>query len=92
MCTICLMYIAYGKTITTPKHHLVDIQLDFFYPQGEEYLRQSERFCERAYTSQELQNMLQQAGLQVLAVYKGDTLYSVDDTTQRAVYVVKKET
>ncbi len=75
-----------------PKHHMVDICLDFFYPQGESYVRESERFCERAYTGEELQNMLQHAGLEVVAIYKGDTLYSIDETTQRAVYVVKKET
>lgn len=72
------------------KQHLVSIDLDFFVKEGQTYRRESESFCERAYTKEELAEFIQNAGLELVALYAGDTLESPNDKTQRLVYVTRK--
>lgn len=71
--------------------HVVEIDLDLFEYDGENdcYYRSEEHFSERAYSHEELCRMLDQAGLEVAAVYGDDSFDPPGETTQRAVYVVK---
>ncbi len=68
----------------------VNINLDFFTPDGDSYFRSGENFCERAYTSQEIESALQKAGLKTEAVFEELTQNCPNDTTQRVVYVTRK--
>lgn len=68
----------------------VNINLDFFTPEGDGYFRTGESFCERAYTEQEIANALQEAGLKTEAVFEELTHHRPKDTTQRVVYVTRK--
>ncbi|MEG1761300.1 MAG: class I SAM-dependent methyltransferase [Hydrogenoanaerobacterium sp.] len=72
------------------KNHIVNIELDFFVKEGRLYRRESESFAERAFTEEELSSVLAKAGLEVLALYEGDTFNVPNDKTERAVYVTRK--
>lgn len=70
----------------------VSINLDFFEYDDESggYFRSSECFQERAYTPQQLEQMLENSGLSLLAVYGDDTMEPPIPTTQRLIYVARK--
>lgn len=68
----------------------VEINLDFFVPDGGVYIRTSESFCERAYTCKEVENALNKAGLKTEAIYEEMTQNKPDKTAQRVVYVTRK--
>lgn len=67
-----------------------EISLDFFLKDGENYTRSFESFKERAYTKQELEQLLQKAGLGIEAVYDDLTLNPPKSESQRIIYVTKK--
>ena len=69
----------------------VDIFLDIFerLPDGN-YGRVSESFTERVWSDEEITEMLDSAGLAVLARYDDYTDAPVTDQTERVVYVTKK--
>ncbi len=69
----------------------VEINLDFFVPDGEIYYRTSECFCERAYTEKEIEHALKKAGFKIEAVYDDLTLNPPTDTSQRLIYVTRKK-
>lgn len=71
-------------------NNTVEINLDFFTPDGDAYYRTSEQFCERAYTEAEIENALQKAGLKIEAVYEELTENSPADTAERVVYITRK--
>ena len=75
---------------TDPKTLITDIALDFFTEDGEYYKRSTEELSERAYTPDELQNAIEAAGLETVAVYDDMTLEPVRDLTERAIYVTRK--
>ena len=69
----------------------VEILLDFFEEQEDgSYRRYSEQFCEKAYSGEQLRQMLASAGLETLAVYGDLTFEEPADDEQRAVYVARK--
>lgn len=69
----------------------VEILLDFFEEQEDgSYRRYSEQFCEKAYSDEQLRQMLENAGLETLAVYGDLTMEEPADDEQRAVYVARK--
>ncbi len=72
------------------KDNMVEINLDFFTPDGDGYIRTGECFCERAYDENEIKNALDKAGLKIEAVYEEMTKNTPNDTTQRVVYVTRK--
>ena len=72
------------------KDNIVDINLDFFIPDGDVYYRLGESFCERAYDDVQIKNALQKAGLKIEAVYEELTQNAPNATTQRIVYVTRK--
>lgn len=71
-------------------NNTVEINLDFFTREDNVYLRTGESFCERAYTSAEIENALNKAGLKTEAIYEEMTQNEPCDTTQRVVYVTRK--
>ena len=75
---------------TTDASLQTEIALDFFLRSGACYTRESERFCERAYTHETLAKLLDQAGFDLCAVCEGDTFDPPGETAQRAVYIAKR--
>ncbi|MGN0520697.1 MAG: class I SAM-dependent methyltransferase [Candidatus Fimenecus sp.] len=77
-----------------PDEKTVDISLDFFIPASDDepiYERESEQFSECAYSGAEWEEMLKNAGFTVLGVFDGYTENPLTDTSERAVYAVRKE-
>lgn len=71
----------------------VEIELCFSYKTSllkKEYV--TERFLEKAYTDEELKEMLKKAGFSVLALYGEMTEEAPKPDSQRNIYVCKKET
>lgn len=68
----------------------VRINLDFFEKEGNLYCRRSEEFFERAYSSEELQAMLETAGLQLVHQYEDMSLEPPSSTSERIIYVARK--
>lgn len=72
------------------KDNTVEINLDFFMPEGDAYQRSSESFCERAYTNGEIENALTKAGLKIEAVFEDMTENAPKESAERIVYVTRK--
>lgn len=70
--------------------HLVDISLDFFAREGDVYHRSSEQFQERAYPREQLEQMLNQAGLETVAVFDEFSFDPPKADSQRLVFVTRK--
>lgn len=70
--------------------HRVQIELDFFVPDGRVYSRSSESFCEYAYTQEHITQMLADSGFEVLAVYEDMTFESPKPDTQRMTFAARK--
>lgn len=73
------------------RKNLTDIRLDFFVENEGVYERSFEEFSERAYTVAELEKMLKTAGLKVEAVYDDMTENPLNDTSERAIFVCRKQ-
>lgn len=70
---------------------LTEISLDFFTRQKNGlYQRETERFSEQAYSIEELDPVLEAAGLQLLAVFGDDSEQPPRETAQRWVFVTRK--
>ena len=69
----------------------MDIELDFFEREGQVYYRSSEQFQERAYSTEQLAQMLTNAGLEMVAVYEEMTFSAPKDDSQRLVFCDKKD-
>lgn len=71
----------------------VDIDLDFFVPLEEEgiYARESEHFLEHAYSAEEWEEMLNNAGLRILERFDGYSQDAPHGKSERIVYIVGKE-
>jgi len=71
--------------------YVEEISLDFFIPdENGRYIKESERFRERAYETEELQKMLESAGFEVVAIFGDMTFESPASTEQRIYFVAKK--
>lgn len=68
----------------------VYITLDFFEPKGNSYQRSTEQFNERAYTHDEMDEMLSSAGLEILAIFDDMSFSPPTETSQREIYIVRK--
>ena len=73
-----------------PEDNRVVITLDFFESQGDMYLRSTEQFSERAYSREEMTEMLSAAGLEITEVFGDMTLLPPSETEQREIYAVRK--
>lgn len=71
----------------------VQMDLDFFEPVSDagDYVRQSERFAERAYPKKTLEAMLKKAGFTVLDVFDGYSGKPAHDTSERLLFAVRKD-
>ena len=72
------------------ENNIVSIELDLFERDGGVYHRHSERFKERAYPIDQLSEMLDKAGFELVAVYDDMTTDPLRDDSERAVFVAKK--
>ncbi len=73
------------------KTYSVDITLDFFNEENGVYYRSGESFTERAYSHDEIMQFAEKAGMELTALFEGDTFNKPLSTTQRAVYVMKNK-
>ena len=69
----------------------VDIQLDFFQPEGRLYARSTERFSERAYPAEEIVGRLSQAGFGDIQMFDELTFLPPREDSQRLVFAAKKQ-
>lgn len=69
---------------------ITEINLDFFIEEDGLYKRYSEDFCERAYTAEELEDMLSKAGLVIEAVLDDMTDAPPRPDSERLIYVTRK--
>lgn len=86
------VYCVWQNTLL-PDGVTVQMDLDFFEPVSDkgDYVRQSERFTERAYPKETLEAMLKKAGFTVLDVFDGYSGKPVHDTSERLLFVVRKD-
>lgn len=74
------------------KNDLTTVSLDFFTRQKNGlYRRESEEFCERAYSAQTVQAICEKTGLTLCHLYADDTLEPPCETSERYIFVAKKE-
>lgn len=71
-------------------NNIVNITLDFFEPNGNVYYRTTENFSERAYSTDNIEIMLNNSGFKLSAVYDDLTFDKPKDNSQRIVYVAQK--
>jgi hypothetical protein len=69
---------------------ITDIYLDFFLKKGDNYIRESEDFSERAYTNEELTEMLEAAGFFVEAIYGDMSEEPPAADSERNIFVARK--
>lgn len=72
------------------KDFRVVITLDFFIPDKNNYQRFTEQFSEYAYTRQMMEEMLEEAGLKIEAVYDDLSFSEPNEKSQREIYVIRK--
>lgn len=71
----------------------VTIQLDFFEElEDHRYQRMTETFTERIYSDDQITQMLRKHAFTVVETLDGDTFAAPCDTTQRLLYIARKET
>ncbi len=73
-----------------PKSKTTNIMLDFFIKENDAYNRYSEEFSERAYGAEQLKKALESAGLEIVDIFDDMTEKPLTDTSERAIYVVRK--
>lgn len=76
---------------TPLEDNMVEISLDFFIPEENNYYRMTETFRERAYTVDELSQMLLDAGFEVEGIYGDLTELPAEQTEQRLTFVARKK-
>ncbi len=68
-----------------------DIYLDFFTAESNGlYRRESDEFSEKAYTPEDIENALKNAGLEILSIYDDLSHNPPSDTSERIYYITKK--
>lgn len=72
------------------KNLSTDIALDFFISDGEKYERFSEEFSEKAYTDDQLKELLEDSGFTLEAVYGDMTELEPDENCERAIFIARK--
>ena len=69
----------------------VDIELDFFELDDDVYVRYFESFAEFYYSDEELTEMLENSGFEVLKRCNGWSFEDVDEITERIIYIARKK-
>lgn len=68
----------------------VEITLDFFEEEDGVYYRESESFTEKAYELNDISDMLEKAGFEVINIYDDMSFNPVKETSSKAVFIAKK--
>ena len=76
---------------TLDEDNIVNMFLTFFVKQGEYYERFEEEHYERAYSETKIEELLEEAELNVLHKYDGYSDEAVNDKSERILYVVNKK-
>ena len=66
------------------------ITLDFFVPAGTGYNRYTEQFDERAFEDEAVREVMERAGLEVLAIYDEDSRRPPRSNSERLIYLTRK--
>ncbi|MBQ8550074.1 MAG: class I SAM-dependent methyltransferase [Clostridia bacterium] len=69
---------------------ITDIYLDFFLKKGDNYIRESEDFSERAYSDEELTALLEKAGFRVEAIFGDMSEEAPAADSERNIFVARK--
>lgn len=69
---------------------ITNISLDFFTKEDDIYVRSGEEFSEKAYTNEELCDLLENAGFKIEAVFGDMTQNPPTDTEERVFYICRK--
>lgn len=72
------------------KKYITDISLDFFVKQEEKYVRLSENFCERAYKTEKLCELLAKCGFSVENIFDDLSENEPTEKSERIYFVVRK--
>ncbi len=72
------------------KDRITNINLDFFIEQNGVYERYSEEFCERAYTVEELTDILEACDFEIVGIFNDMTEHPLEENCERAIYVARK--
>ncbi len=72
------------------ENNVVDIDINFFVPNGGLYERFEESFCERAYTDSQLTEMLEASGFRVVNRFGDMSENAPRDTEERVIYIAEK--
>lgn len=83
------VYLVWKNTLL--EDDVVSFELDIFERDEQAYFRTTERFCERAYSRDQLREVLDRAGLEVVGLYHEDSLEPPLPHSERVVYVTKKK-
>lgn len=70
---------------------ITNMFLTFFIKDGDLYERFEEEHFERAYKEEDIEKVLEKCGLYILGKYEGYSENKVQDSSERILYVVKKE-
>jgi hypothetical protein len=69
----------------------VKMNLEFFeLTENGLYERSSDSFSEKAYSTEQIDNLLHETGFEILAKYGDDTFSEPEENTQRIVYAARK--
>lgn len=74
----------------SPQNKTTNICLDFFTESDGVYIRESEDFAERAYSHAEIEKIIKNAGLEIVALYGDMTFEEPKEDSQRNIYIVRK--
>ena len=72
------------------EERLTTVMLDFFIENDGGYTRYSEDFCERAYSDDTLKRLLEEAGLEIVAVLGDMSQNAPSAESERNIYVTRK--
>jgi ubiquinone/menaquinone biosynthesis C-methylase UbiE len=72
------------------KRKITDIYLDFFISEDGKYIRETEEFSERAYSDEELSEMLIKSGFKILDILGENSFNKPKKTEERQIFVCRK--
>jgi len=72
------------------KNNTVKIELDFFAKDGSVYYRTHESFSERAYTDEELTEMLRKSGFELVNVFEELSFDKPSEKAERSFFIARK--
>lgn len=73
------------------ENNVVNIELNLFESVGDVYYRTTEEFSERAYSTEELTEMLEKAGFSVVEIYEDLSFDSLKENSDRAIFIARKK-